>query len=74
MKNYRNFWDFLDQTPKNNWSIIVINFLSLTMMFIVLFTGDQFDPEWSRYALAVFLFTIAILAWVRVLLIWKKLK
>lgn len=73
-KKYYDYLDFLVQTPKNLWSILMIVAVSMTIGTVALVTKEEFDPQgWAYFAFG-FNVCIAGLGIYRPYTIYKKLK
>lgn len=73
--NYKNYWDFLKQTPKNLWSIISIWIVAGIIIGGALSQPSYtFDPEWSKYGIIGFMIVVMVLAYLRPYTIYNKLK
>lgn len=73
MGEYKNYWDFLKQTPRNLMSIILIWMMSISGI-VLSATASEFDPEWSRYGFIGVLIIIVWMGWYRPYTIYKRLK
>ena len=70
MRKYKSLWDFLNKTPKNLWSLVIIWGMCLIMIPVFIQDMGQTEVFW-RWFFFIFMGLIMFLGWYRV---WKLYK